>query len=58
MPDSVMYLNKTKVESHKWRFTIFYRLLDMYIVNAWLLYRRVESQREKTNDNNTLTISV
>ncbi|CAH1983658.1 unnamed protein product [Acanthoscelides obtectus] len=31
----------TKLKSRKWYFRLFYYHLDMTIVNAWLLYRRV-----------------
>jgi len=53
--DSIMGRNKIKIRSKKWYFRLFYHLLDMSIVNAWLLYKRVETG--KTNPKETLKLS-
>ena len=39
--DSIMGRYKIKMRSKKSYFRLFYHFLDMTIVNAWLLYRRV-----------------
>jgi hypothetical protein len=38
--DGIMGRNKIKITSNKWYFRLFYHLLDMSIVNAWLLYKK------------------
>jgi hypothetical protein len=53
--DSIMGRNKIKIRSKKWYFRLFYHLLDMSIVNAWLLYKSVETG--KTNPKETLKLS-
>ncbi|XP_046987283.1 piggyBac transposable element-derived protein 2-like [Schistocerca americana] len=39
--DSIMGRHKILVKSRKWYIRLFYHLLDMGVVNSWLLYRRV-----------------
>lgn len=39
--DSLLAQHKISMKSKKWYFRIFYHLVDLTIVNAWLLYRRV-----------------
>nr|CAH7726573.1 unnamed protein product [Callosobruchus chinensis] len=41
--DSLIGRYRIKLKSRKWYFRLFYHLLDMTIVNAWLLYRRVNA---------------
>lgn len=43
--DSIMGRHKIGIRSKKWYFRLFYHLLDLSIVNAWLLYRRVEGDK-------------
>ena len=38
--DSLIGLYRTHIRSKKWYHKIFYHLLDLTVVNAWLLYRR------------------
>jgi hypothetical protein len=38
--DSLIGLYRTKIKSKKWYLRVFFHLLDMMIVNAWLLYRK------------------
>ena len=44
--DSLLGLYKTRMKSKKWYHKIFFHLMDMTVINAWLLYRRCR------NDNN------
>ncbi|CAH1994219.1 unnamed protein product, partial [Acanthoscelides obtectus] len=46
--DSLIGRYRIKLKSRKWYFRLFYHLLDMTIVNAWLLYRRVNAQNRNT----------
>lgn len=41
--DSLIGLYRCKIRSKKWYHRLFFHLLDMTVVNAWLLYRRHES---------------
>lgn len=43
--DSLIGRYKIKIKSKKWYMRLFYHLLDMTLVNSWLLYRR--RSREK-----------
>lgn len=38
--DSLIALYRTKIRSKKWYLCIYFHLMDMLCVNAWLLYRR------------------
>jgi len=38
--DSLIGLYRTKIRSKKWYHRIFHHLLDLTVVNAWLLYKR------------------
>jgi hypothetical protein len=40
--DSIMGRYKIKMRSKKWYFRLFYHFLDITIVNAWLLYKRMK----------------
>ncbi|XP_065368731.1 piggyBac transposable element-derived protein 3-like [Calliphora vicina] len=42
--DSLMGRYKIKVKSRKWYIRMFYHLLDLTMVNAWLAYKRVLKQ--------------
>lgn len=48
--DSLIGRSKIRMRSRKWYLRLFYHLLDLTVVNAWLLYRRVEAEKgnEKT----------
>jgi hypothetical protein len=39
--DSLLGRHRNKMRSKKWYMRLFYHLIDVTIVNAWLLYRRV-----------------
>jgi hypothetical protein len=43
--DSLIGRYKIKMRSKKWYMRIWYHLIDMTIVNDWLLYRRVETEK-------------
>lgn len=38
--DSIIGRYKIKMRSRKWYMRLFYHLLDITVINAWLLYRR------------------
>lgn len=48
--DSLIGRHKIKIRSKKWYIRIFYHLIDVSLVNSWLLYKRafVERNKEKT----------
>ncbi|XP_039283290.1 piggyBac transposable element-derived protein 3-like [Nilaparvata lugens] len=39
--DMIMGINRATMRTKKWYFRIFYHSIDMSIINAWLLFRRV-----------------
>lgn len=43
--DSLISRYKIKIRSKKWYMRIWYHLIDITIVNAWLLYKRVETEK-------------
>lgn len=45
--DSLMGRYKISMKSRKWCMRIFYHLVDLTMVNAWLTYRRVLKQKNK-----------
>lgn len=45
--DSHIGRYKINFRSRKWYFRIFYHLLDLTVINSWLLYRRVAVQKNK-----------
>lgn len=46
--DSIIGRYKIRLRSKKWYFRLFYHLLDLTVVNSWLLYRRVEKQKNNS----------
>lgn len=42
--DSLMGRYKISIKSRKWYIRIFYHLIDLTMVNAWLAYKRVQKQ--------------
>lgn len=50
--DSLIGKNKIKMRTRKWYLRIFYHLIDMTIVNSWILYRKVS----KANQQKHLTL--
>lgn len=44
LQDSLLGLYPIKVKSKKWYHRIFYHMLDVVTINAWLLDRRIKSQ--------------
>ncbi|XP_050059866.1 piggyBac transposable element-derived protein 2-like [Aphis gossypii] len=49
--DSLLGRQKIKIRSRKWYLRIFYHLLDVTVVNSWLLHKRIIAQKNKTRDN-------
>lgn len=45
--DSLIGKYKIKMRSKKWYTRLWYYLIDVAVVNAWLLYRRVETSKGK-----------
>jgi len=41
--DSLLGLYRVKIRSRKWYHRLFFHLLDMTVINSWLLYRRLLS---------------
>ncbi|GFS72325.1 piggyBac transposable element-derived protein 2 [Nephila pilipes] len=48
--DSIIARHKILMRSKKWCMRIFFHLLDLIIVNAWLLYKRVETDKKSENE--------
>ncbi|XP_055910782.1 piggyBac transposable element-derived protein 3-like [Eupeodes corollae] len=46
--DSFIGKHKIKMRTRKWYMRIFYHLIDVMLINSWLLYKRVESLRQNT----------
>lgn len=55
LTDSLIGRHKICIKSKKWYFRLFYHQIDVSIVNAWLLYKRVHKQRNE--ETNLLTLS-
>ena len=49
--DSLLGLYRLKLRSKKWYHRLFFHIVDMSVVNAWLLYRR-----QRATDENRLTL--
>lgn len=47
--DSLMGRYKIYLKSRKWYIRLFYHLIDLCTVNAWLLYKRVHNQKGHSN---------
>ncbi|KAF2889292.1 hypothetical protein ILUMI_16881 [Ignelater luminosus] len=45
--DSLIGMYKIRLRTKKWYMRIFYYLIDMTIVNSWLLYRRVHREQNE-----------
>jgi hypothetical protein len=45
--DSLLGRQKIKIRSRKWYLRIFYHLLDVTVVNSWLLHKRIIAQKIK-----------
>ena len=82
-PDSVLYCNKTKVEvdlygqmtrvysvkaaSTRWPVHVFYDVVDIALINSWILYkqvcqsrispRRIHTKRSRRADGSASTVS-
>lgn len=48
LTDSLIGRYKIKLRSKKWYMRIFYHLLDLTMVNAWILYRKVNKVKGET----------
>lgn len=53
--DSFLGRYHIKIRSKKWYLRIFYHLLDVTMVNAWILYKRVAAQRSENTSLLTLS---
>ncbi|XP_060873874.1 piggyBac transposable element-derived protein 3-like [Metopolophium dirhodum] len=52
--DGLLGRHKIKMRSCKWYMRLFYHLLDVTIVNSWLLHKRIQNQ--KLDNNNVLPL--
>ncbi|KAF6201574.1 hypothetical protein GE061_003966 [Apolygus lucorum] len=51
LSDMLIALYRTPLRSHRWYLAFFDQLLDICVDNAWLMYRRMNSQgRSETNE--------
>ncbi|KAF6201611.1 hypothetical protein GE061_004003 [Apolygus lucorum] len=51
LSDMLIALYRTPLRSHRWYLALFAQLLDICVDNAWLMYRRMNSQgRSETNE--------
>lgn len=48
--DSSMSRHKITLKSRKWTNRLFYHLLDMTCINAWILYKRIYQDQAKTKN--------
>lgn len=46
--DSYLGRNRIRMKSRKWYMRIFYHLLDLTVINSWVLYKKVEEKKETT----------
>ncbi|KAE9521638.1 hypothetical protein AGLY_017934 [Aphis glycines] len=51
--DGLLGRHKIKMRSRRWYMRLFYHLLDVTIVNSWLLHKRIQNQK---SDNNVLPL--
>jgi len=47
--DGLLGRHKIKMRSRKWYMRVFYHLLDVTIVNSWLLHKRIQEQKGDSN---------
>ncbi|KAJ8932853.1 hypothetical protein NQ314_014397 [Rhamnusium bicolor] len=47
--DSLIGRYRIKIKSRKWYMRLFYHILDMAVVNSWLLYKRLAAQNGNKN---------
>ncbi|XP_072375864.1 uncharacterized protein [Diabrotica undecimpunctata] len=50
LQDSLLGLYPIKIKSKKWHHSNFYQMLNVAVVNAWLLDRRIKKQIGKTEE--------
>ncbi|CAK1593285.1 unnamed protein product [Parnassius mnemosyne] len=43
--DSFLGRNRIRMKSRKWYMRIFYHLLDLTVINSWVLYKKVEEKK-------------
>ncbi|CAK1578837.1 unnamed protein product [Parnassius mnemosyne] len=49
--DSFLGRNRIRMKSRKWYMRIFYHLLDLTVINSWVLYKKVEEKKRKPQTN-------
>lgn len=47
LPSILIGRYKIKIRTKKWYMRVWFHLIDIIIVNAWLLYRRVENENDR-----------
>ena len=48
--DSLLGRSHCKIKSRKWYFRIFYHLLDITIINSWIMFKKVHESKMKLKD--------
>lgn len=47
--DSYLGRSKIKIKSKKWYIRLFYHLLDLTVVNSWILFKKIRTQQENSS---------
>lgn len=47
--DGLLGRHKIKMRSRKWYIRLFYYMIDVTIVNSWLLHRRIQHEKGEKN---------
>lgn len=50
LTDSLVRRHEIAIKAKKWYFLIFYHLINVSLVNAWLLYKRVHAKRKQSTN--------
>lgn len=48
---SFLERNRIRIKSRKWSMRIFYHLLDLTVINSWVLYKKVEEKKRNPQKN-------
>ncbi|KAF2890721.1 hypothetical protein ILUMI_15452, partial [Ignelater luminosus] len=49
LTDSLIGRHRISIKTKKWYQRMFYHLIDIFVVNAWLLYKRVEAYKGESS---------
>ncbi|CAK1592781.1 unnamed protein product [Parnassius mnemosyne] len=56
--DSFLGRNRIRMKSRKWYMRIFYHLLDLTVINSWVLCKKVEEKKGNHKKIMTLALSI